>query len=87
MEGFTKTSSTQFIGKYLLKRKLEESVEYVNVYLVSEGDVVPENDDLLLQVIVNGVGTVGGDGDTLPLGAPVLDPVKSHHWLALNTIS
>ena len=54
------------------------------VHLISEGDVVPEDDDLLLQVIVNGVRTVGGDGDTLPLGAPVLDPVESDDRLALG---
>ena len=84
MEGFTKTSSTQFIGKYLLKRKIEESGEYVNVYLVSERDVVPEDHHLLIQIVVDGVGAVGGDGDALPLGAPVLDPVEGHDGFALS---
>lgn len=55
------------------------------VHLISEGDVVPEDDDLLLQVIVNGVRTVGGDGDTLPLGAPVLDPIESHYGFSLSS--
>ena len=30
------------------------------------------------------VGTVGGDGDTLPLGAPVLDSIQCHHGRALT---
>ena len=30
------------------------------------------------------VRTVGGDGDTLPLGAPVLDPVESDDRLTLD---
>ena len=55
------------------------------VHLISEGDVVPEDDDLLLQVIVNGVRTVGRDGDTLPLGAPVLDPIESHYGFSLSS--
>ena len=66
------------------KRKLERSGEYVNVYLVNERDVVPEDHHLLIQIVVDGVGAVGGDGDALPLGAPVLDPVESHDGFALS---
>ena len=54
------------------------------VYLVSEWEIVPEDDDLLLGVVVSLVRTVGGDGDTLPLGAPVLDTIQRHHWLSLT---
>ena len=56
----------------------------VNVDLVSERDVVPEDHHLLLQIVVDGVGAVGGDGDALPLGAPVLDPVQSHDGFSLS---
>ena len=66
------------------KRKLGRSGEYVNVYLVNERDVVPEDHHLLIQIVVDGVGAVGGDGDALPLGAPVLDPVESHDGFALS---
>ena len=30
------------------------------------------------------MGAVGGDGDALPLGAPVLDPVQSHDGFSLS---
>ena len=56
----------------------------MNVDLVSEREVVPEDHHLLIQIIVDGVRTVGGDRDALPLGAPVLDPVQSHDGFALR---
>ena len=56
----------------------------VNVYLVSERDVVPEDHHLLIKIIVDCVRAVGGDGDALPLGAPVLDPVQSHDGFSLR---
>ena len=55
-----------------------------NVHLVSERDVVPEDHNLLIKVVVDGVGAFGGDGDALPLGAAVLDPVQSHDGFALS---
>ena len=30
------------------------------------------------------MGTVAGDGDTLPLAHPVLDTIQGHNWLSLG---
>ena len=89
VKGFNQTSSTTSnnIAKYIKKNMKEWKISIApakNVHLVSERDVVPEDHHLLIQVIVDGVRTVGGDSDALPLGAPVLDPVQSHDWFSLR---
>ena len=55
-------------------------------YLISERDVGPEYDDILLQVIVDSVRALAGDGDALPLLGPVLDPVERDDGLALQDV-
>ena len=55
-------------------------------YLISERDVGPEYDDILLQVVVDSVRALAGDGDALPLLGPVLDPVERDDGLALQDV-
>ena len=56
-------------------------------HLVFAGDVAPEDDALLLRVIVDAVWTQAGDAHTLPLLHPVLDSIQLHDRSALNMIT
>ena len=53
-------------------------------HLVCQGQVAPGNDHLLVCVVCDVVGALRGDGDTLPLGAPVLRVVQAYNWSPLQ---
>ena len=54
------------------------------LYLVLERDIAPRYDNLLAGVVGDGMGALGGDGDTLPLGGAVHDVVQAHNGLSLH---
>ena len=56
------------------------------LYLVLERDIAPRYDNLLAGVVGDGMGALGGDGDTLPLGGAVHDVVQTDYGLTLHKI-
>ena len=60
------------------------NLHLVTLHLVHERNIGPENDNIHIPIIEDGMGTVAGDGDTLPLAHPVLDTIQGHNWLSLG---
>jgi len=62
-------------------------VVLIRINLVIEGHVGPENDHILIiSVIVNSMGTLARNGDTLPLLGPVLDAIEGDDGMALQDV-
>ena len=59
-------------------------VVVVRVHLVDVAEVGPGDDDLLLSVVDDGMGTLTGDAHALPQLHSVLNTIQYNYWFSLN---